>query len=86
MSLDCWDDYNDGGTFEAAYDAGFWSPDDVDELRAIVALVDTSSPAPGDRAMAALVLLKVKLNPTADGVMPEDPHVTWAKRLLEITL
>lgn len=68
MSLDCWDDYNDGGTFEAAYDAGFWSPDDVDELRAIVALVDTSSPAPGDR------------------VMPEDPHVTWAKRLLEITL
>lgn len=81
-----WEPDDDGGSLEAAYEAGFWPPEDVAELRSIIELVDLK-PTPGDRAMAALVLLDLKLNPLtednrvrADQV--EDPTVTWAKTLL----
>lgn len=77
------DDYDGGSVFEAAFDAGFWSPEEVDELRDIIKLVELK-PTPGDRAMAALILLKKRIDnlpPKEDG-MVEDPHVTWARVLL----
>lgn len=77
-----------GSVFEEAYDAGFWSPDDIDELRDIVARVGALTPAPGDRAMAALILLNEKLNaPQTHGPdgrpLPVDPFITWAETLLK---
>lgn len=87
---------DDGSVFEAAYDAGFWSPDDIDELRALLKHYEYPDPfpRPGNRNDAILVLLDHKLNPkhavysVPNGVVepPEDPHVTWAKILLKDVL
>lgn len=85
------EDYDDGSAYDAAYDAGFWSPDEIDELRSIIASVGELKPVPGDRAMAALILIATKLNqpgapPNIDNILsppPEDPTITWARNLLE---
>ncbi len=80
-----WEPDDDGGAFEAAYEAGFWSPDDIDELREILKLVERKL-TPGDRAMAALVLLDHKLNPPKCDELgrlpPTTPEVLWATTLL----
>lgn len=84
--MSCWDDYDSADSWtESAYDSGWWTPDDIDELRDIIKLVDITKPSPGDRAMAALILLNYRLsNVATDPVTPEDLHVTWARRLLKV--
>lgn len=78
MSLEAWGDDDGGSVFDAAYDAGFWSPDDIDELRGILKLVDVTKPALGDKSAAVLVLMAVRLE-----VIPtDDPLRLWAQSLL----
>lgn len=74
------DDYM---TTEQAFDAGWLGPEDADEIRELIAKVDLTTPRPGDRALAVLVMLDYKLNATAEVVMsPPDPTLIWARSLL----
>lgn len=84
---------DDGGSFEAAYDAGFWSPDEIDELREIVKLWEFPDPFPqvGNRNDAIFILLDYKLRaePVTHGPdgkpLPKDPHIIWAETLLGVS-
>lgn len=78
MSYEAW---GDDGDFETDHliDAGWWIPDDVQELRDLLKFVDLSEPRPGNRSDAALILINAKLNDVPD----TDPHVVWAQILLK---
>lgn len=77
---------------------GWISEDVVEEIRALLALVEYPEdfPRPGSRSDAAMVLIDQHINPPkvikewVQGggyrylpAAPEDPHVTWAKHLLK---
>lgn len=67
---------------------GWMCEEDVDELRDLLKHYEFPDPfpRPGNRNDAILVLLDHKLNPPTAGDLPEDPTVTWAKRLLKDVL
>lgn len=72
-------------TTEQACDAGWLTPDDVDNLRDIIKTVDISQPAPDDRAMAALILIDLHLNPRPEiERIGTEPNIVWARALLDL--
>jgi hypothetical protein len=91
------DEPDDDGyrTDEQRLEDGWISEDVVEEIRALLKLVDYPDPfpRPGSRSDAAMILIEQHINPpkvirdVSTGAyrpaMPEDPHVTWAKHLLK---
>lgn len=85
------DDGPDDDGSEHFIDAGWWTPDDVDELRDLLKMLDLTKPTPGSKTDAVLILMNDKINPpdfvtdVSTGLKHtpyEDPHVTWARKLL----
>ena len=90
MSYEAWGEPDDDDMGERAAEAGYIDPETAEELRDILSVVDIANPTPGDRAMAALILINNKLNPKPPH-MPEagvsyfpDPHILWARTLLDL--
>lgn len=87
-----WDEpYDDGSAFDAALEAGWWSDEDVTELRDLLKHYEFPDPFPrlGNRNDAIMVLLDHKLNPPDARLHPpgyEEPLITWAKTILKDVL
>lgn len=76
------DDAGDGYmTADQAYEAGWWDPDDVANLKELFAHLELADPFPrvGSKNDAALVLIEALITPPAD---PNDPTLVWARRIL----
>lgn len=76
------DDAGDGYmTAEQAYEMGWWSDDDVANLKELAAHLEMADPFPrvGSKNDAAVVLIHAMIDPPAD---PNDPILVWARTLL----
>jgi hypothetical protein len=71
------DDYM---TSEEAAEAGWIDPDTAADLVAYINQVEFHDPRPGSKSDAALIMIAMTL-----GQIPQDdPHVMWARTLLDL--
>lgn len=80
MSFEAWGDDGDFDT-DHLIDAGWWTPDQIDELKELVGWIEfPDQPRPGSTHDAALLMVDYLVHGSRGD--PNDPHIVWAKRLL----